>query len=1554
MVKIRQLLTTLALGLGLTLAVGLLVHTGWAAPGNPVLHPPRNSHNAPLTTTVSITYDELMDPATVNNRTFAVHGMQSGLVTGIHSVHGGTIIVTPTRPFHQGELVYAVATKSTLSITGTAPLAATQWQFRAGQVVSRVVEGFSDISAGLTGVDRSSTAWGDYDTDGDLDILLTGCAAYDGTSCISHIAKVYRNDGEGTFSDISAGLTGVMQGSGVWGDYDSDGDLDILLAGHNGTTPIAKVYRNNGSGSFTDISAGLTGAYMSSGAWGDYDNDGDLDILLTGHDGVWGYRSYVYRNDGGGSFNLSTGLRGVDHSSVAWGDYDNDGDLDILLAGESFMGFVTELYRNDGGGTFTYISVDMVKPGRNASLAWGDYDSDGDLDILIAGSTSGGTSQTAKIYRNDGGDMFTDISAGLTGVGWGFATWGDHDNDGHLDVLLAGDDGPSYIAKVYRNNGGGSFSETSAELTGVYHSSGAWGDYDNDGDLDVLLTGNDGSNPIAKVYRNDSSAYALRVTKYADPDPVLPGSPLTYTIRVANTGFMTLTASITDTLPEHITLGRTKAGTLILPGEVVTWTPVSIAPEGIWTDTVVVTVEHGYKGPLVNVVHVTTAEGATGVYTKTSRARGRTCWARLNDSPYDYTSVQAAVDAAQEGDLVKVAGHCFGVNVRPRNDVTTTGVVTQVVYISKTVTIQGGYTTTNWISPDPDTHPTTLDAERQGRVLYITGDISPTIQGLRITGGDADEAGSDTGGGVYVFTATATISNNWIYGNTHGNGAGLYLYRSNSLLSGNIISNNVTTGSGGGLFAFFADTTLRGNTIAANTAGSTGGGLRLHGGTSNLESNTVTGNTTDEDGGGLYIWGTAATLTGNEVTSNTAGSGGGLFLLFHGHMLIGNTVAHNTARSQGSGLLLLASNSTLVNNFVVGNRASGSVIYVAASLPHLLHNTIADNPDCDRGVYLTQVWGTNSTAILTNTILANHPVGIYVDSGSTATLESMLWHGDTTNWSGGGTINHSNDHSGDPAFVNPAGMDYHIGPSSAARDEGVDAGVTEDIDGDLRIDGHPDIGADELTAALIATKQADPDPVVAGSPLTYTIRVINGREVAVTATVTDTLPIHILPGGIITWTAIPIAPGGVWTETVVVTVDVGYAGPLTNVVRARTDEGATAAYTHTATVEESIVGLYAVNDSPTLLGNATALTATMTAGSNVSYDWAFGDGTTGVGSVVEHVYPNGGCYIAVVTASNRVSLLTATTTVAIPTVYIPLILKRWPPIPDTPVLNRIDNADQDNTYTVTWREADLATTYVLEEATNTSFSDTQEVYQGAGLSWTVPSPGKTLGTYYYRVKARNAWGDSAWSDVRSAVVTWAELIVNGGFESGPPASPWVQYSNFGLELIDGLGARTGSWGVYMGGLEDAVDQIHQRVKVPATAPSPRLYYWRLIRTSDYIDAVYDEMRCVIWDTSGNVLAFCGQYSNVDQSQNWNQATYDMSAFRGQTVDIGFKAFNDELYPTQFFIDDVSLLVTASRTTQTNRVEYVPVDSSWGRTELLEAAEHRERQRLQSLIEPMSK
>jgi uncharacterized repeat protein (TIGR01451 family) len=263
------------------------------------------------------------------------------------------------------------------------------------------------VTAGsaLTGVGASSVAWGDYDNDGDLDILLTGRDSGD-----IPVAKVYRNDG-GFFVDSGPAddaLTGVFFGSVAWGDHDNDGDLDILLTGYDSSFGrVAKVYRNVGSAagwSFVDSGVALTGVASSSVAWGDYDKDGDLDILLTGYsDG--GPVAKVYRNDGGvfvDSGPADDALTGVRDSSVAWGDYDNDGDLDILLTGYG-NNFVAKVYRNDGGGFTDSGTVDDALPGvSTSSVAWGDYDNDGDLDILLTGTTNGAASgAVAKVYRNE-------------------------------------------------------------------------------------------------------------------------------------------------------------------------------------------------------------------------------------------------------------------------------------------------------------------------------------------------------------------------------------------------------------------------------------------------------------------------------------------------------------------------------------------------------------------------------------------------------------------------------------------------------------------------------------------------------------------------------------------------------------------------------------------------------------------------------------------------------------------------------------------------------------------------------------------------------------------------------------------------------------------------------------------------------------------------------------------------------------------------------------------------------------------------------------------------
>jgi hypothetical protein len=517
----KRSVALLALGLLLCLAfASLLLADGAIAPFHITTHTP-SSHEigVPLNTNIQATFDGDVHVMTLNSGAFVVHGHLGGLAPGSLAYDHFTneLTLDPHRAFHAGEVLRVSATSGILSAGGT-PLTPYGWQFTAGPVTARTFAGFVDIGAELTGVAASSVAWGDYDNDGDLDILATG---WDGSGRVS---KVYRNDGGGAFTYNIPMLTHVSRGSVAWGDYDNDGGLDILLTGYSAYGHVSEVYHNDGPLGFTGIPAGLTGVEYSSVAWGDYDNDGDLDILLTGRDSGSDMATKLYRNDGGGAFtDVGAGLTGVCNSSVAWGDYDNDGDLDILLTGDWNVYIpVSKVYRNDGGGAFSDINAPLTAV-MFSSVAWGDYDNDGDLDILVTGQAADGL--VSKVYRNDRASGFLEIPAGLTGVTNASVAWGDYDNDGDLDILLSGLDGSATpVSKVYRNDGASGFLEIPAGLTGVYDGSVAWGDYDNDGDLDILLTGRSTSSspydPVSKVYRNNSKPTPSRVVPWSGSGPV--------------------------------------------------------------------------------------------------------------------------------------------------------------------------------------------------------------------------------------------------------------------------------------------------------------------------------------------------------------------------------------------------------------------------------------------------------------------------------------------------------------------------------------------------------------------------------------------------------------------------------------------------------------------------------------------------------------------------------------------------------------------------------------------------------------------------------------------------------------------------------------------------------------------------------------------------------------------------------------------------------------------------------------------------------------------------
>jgi len=174
-------------------------------------------------------------------------------------------------------------------------------------------------------------ALGDYDNDGNLDILLTGTTNGFGTGAIT---ELWHNLGNGTFTNVPTGLPGVSQGAVAWGDFDQDGRLDILLTGYTQTGAVCQVWRNLGNGTFTNMNVGLPGVYQSSVALADYDNDGKLDILLAGLDNQTNLICQVWRNTGNWVFtNINAGLPGIRSGSVAWADFDNDGRVDLLLSG---------------------------------------------------------------------------------------------------------------------------------------------------------------------------------------------------------------------------------------------------------------------------------------------------------------------------------------------------------------------------------------------------------------------------------------------------------------------------------------------------------------------------------------------------------------------------------------------------------------------------------------------------------------------------------------------------------------------------------------------------------------------------------------------------------------------------------------------------------------------------------------------------------------------------------------------------------------------------------------------------------------------------------------------------------------------------------------------------------------------------------------------------------------------------------------------------------------------------------------------------------------------
>jgi hypothetical protein len=406
----------------------------------------------------------------------------------------------------------------------------------------------------------SGAVFFDYDNDGDVDLYIVNAADLPGFTSLTPPTNVlYRNNGDGTFTDVTdlagVGHTGYGVGCAA-ADYNNDGYRDLYVTNYGPNV----LYRNNGNGAFTDVTeaAGVgDGRWSTSCAFLDYDLDGYLDLYVVNYmkfsveENRWwetkGIRTYcspadqiagsvfvsesdaLYRNNGDGTFTDVSQSAGIAIGglglAIAVGDYDNDGDPDIHVANDMEADF---LFQNDGDGAFTNIAPlagtgydENGMPGSGMGAAFGDYDGDGYLDLIVSNASA----MPAFLFHNEQSGLFSDVSfaSGIGGATLPYFKWAvdfvDFDNDGWMDVFVANGHLQSNIALfsdatypqqdlLFRNRGDGKFVDASEEtgltrLPKKVSRGAAFGDYDNDGDIDIFLNN---SNQTANLLRNDGGA----------------------------------------------------------------------------------------------------------------------------------------------------------------------------------------------------------------------------------------------------------------------------------------------------------------------------------------------------------------------------------------------------------------------------------------------------------------------------------------------------------------------------------------------------------------------------------------------------------------------------------------------------------------------------------------------------------------------------------------------------------------------------------------------------------------------------------------------------------------------------------------------------------------------------------------------------------------------------------------------------------------------------------------------------------------------------------------
>ncbi len=382
---------------------------------------------------------------------------------------------------------------------------------------------FTAIQTDLRGLRSGGVLWSDFDVDGNLDVFTFG------DDTLANIYSSFYTNDSLSFTEFDVGIfPDLFDGSIDWADFNNDGHMDLALIGYSSTDEsiITKILTYDSG--FKELNYKFEGLSRGSIDWGDYNGDGYKDLLMVGQNNESNSitKIFTYDPENDEFIKLETlEVTGASFGDAAWVDFNNDGLLDFIISGYTGITYpesgppLMHLYENNGDD-FELVFQNAFKGLAESSIDWGDADLDGDLDLLVTGMTEEYEPFSGVYINNIDGFELSEIE--LPAILEGFGQWGDMDNDGDLDILIAGNgvvEGRQL--KVFENEEMEFTEFFSGE--GLSQCSGGWGDFDNDGRLDLFVNGQkEDLALLATVYVNTAELDNVRRVLNESTGPETP------------------------------------------------------------------------------------------------------------------------------------------------------------------------------------------------------------------------------------------------------------------------------------------------------------------------------------------------------------------------------------------------------------------------------------------------------------------------------------------------------------------------------------------------------------------------------------------------------------------------------------------------------------------------------------------------------------------------------------------------------------------------------------------------------------------------------------------------------------------------------------------------------------------------------------------------------------------------------------------------------------------------------------------------------------------------